>query len=69
MHMRIGLLTRNRNAWCSQQLIKSFKNRNVDVACFSFGDIVARVGLKPIASVGNLDLLTELDAILVRPIG
>ncbi|MBS7650717.1 MAG: RimK family alpha-L-glutamate ligase [Candidatus Bathyarchaeia archaeon] len=67
--MRIGLLTRNRNAWCSQQLIKSFKNRNVDVACFSFGDIVARVGLKPIASVGNLDLLTELDAILVRPIG
>ncbi|MBS7625944.1 RimK family alpha-L-glutamate ligase [Candidatus Bathyarchaeota archaeon] len=67
--MRIGLLTRNRNAWCSQQLIKSFKNRGANIACFSFGDIVARVGLKPIASVGNIDLLTELDAILVRPIG
>ncbi|MGQ9542645.1 MAG: RimK family alpha-L-glutamate ligase [Candidatus Bathyarchaeia archaeon] len=67
--MNIGLLTRNKNAWCSLQLLNSFKNRGVNVTCFSFGNIVARVGLNPPVSIGNIDLLRELDAVLVRPIG
>ncbi len=67
--MRVGLLTRNSKAWCSRQLIESFHKRNVDVVCFSFADLTARVGFTPVADLDGRDLKCELDALLVRPIG
>jgi RimK family alpha-L-glutamate ligase len=67
--MRIGLLTRNKNAWCSLHLRKSFQKRNVDVTCFSFSDLAARVRLAPVVDFQGLDLVRDLKALLVRPIG
>ena len=66
--MKVGLLTRNENAWCSSQLKTSFKKAGFGTYCFRFEDLVARVGLSPYASYQNLDLC-DLDALLVRPIG
>lgn len=66
--MKVGLLTRNENAWCSNQLKESFKKQGFETFCFTFEDLVARVGLIPSASFKNLDL-SDLDALLVRPIG
>ncbi|WP_455279363.1 RimK family alpha-L-glutamate ligase [[Eubacterium] cellulosolvens] len=66
--MKVGLLTRNENAWCSNQLKKSFKKKGFEIFCFTFEDLVARIGLIPSASFQKLDL-TNLDALLVRPIG
>jgi len=67
--MKVGILTRNENAWCSLQLKKSFRKSNIDVVCFSFSDLVARVRLTPDVDFRGLDLVHELSALLVRPIG
>ncbi|MDQ1280707.1 MAG: tetrahydromethanopterin:alpha-L-glutamate ligase [Thermoproteota archaeon] len=68
--MKLGLLTRNKEAWCSKQLIKSIMKREVQPVCFQFPDLTARVSCKPEISMNNCqNLLDELDAILVRPIG
>jgi ribosomal protein S6--L-glutamate ligase/tetrahydromethanopterin:alpha-L-glutamate ligase len=68
--MRIGILTRNPNAWCSSQIIRAVKQISADPVPMSYANLVARVGLTPKASGGKgLDLLNELDAIIVRPIG
>ena len=66
--MKVGLLTRNENAWCSNQLKKSFKKKGFKTYCFTFEDLIARVGSIPSVSFHKLDL-TVLDALLVRPIG
>jgi RimK family alpha-L-glutamate ligase len=67
--MKVGLLTRNENAWCSLQLRKSFRKRQVDVTCFGFEDLIARVQSDPAVSFRSLDLISELNAVLVRPVG
>ncbi|MEM3506172.1 MAG: RimK family alpha-L-glutamate ligase [Candidatus Bathyarchaeia archaeon] len=67
--MKIGILTRNENAWCSSQLKKAFLKRNVIPLCFSFSYISARVGYSPIASINEVNLVKDLNALLVRPIG
>jgi len=66
--MKVGLITRNENAWCSNQLKESFKKKGFETFCFTFEDLVARVGMIPSASFQNLNL-SDLDALLVRPIG
>jgi len=65
----MGIITRNENAWCSTQLREAMKRRNITPVCFSFPQIVARVKYKPEASVGEINLLKDLSALLVRPIG
>lgn len=67
--MKIGILTRNENSWCSAQLKDSFLKRDVKPVCFRFQDLVARVGFKPDFSFDEMDVLAELSAIIVRPIG
>jgi len=67
--MKIGILTRNENAWCSTQLKDSLLRRSVMPLCFRFQDLVARVGFKPEFSIDKIDVLTALKAIIVRPIG
>ena len=68
--MRIGILTRNPNAWCSSQIIRAVKQISAKPVPISYSSLVARVGLTPKASSGKgMDLLDELDAIIVRPIG
>jgi RimK family alpha-L-glutamate ligase len=67
--LKIGILTRNENAWCSSRLKESLLKRNVESVCFSFSSLTARVNLNPAVSFRNIDLLKDLEAVIVRPIG
>lgn len=67
--MRIGILTRNADAWAPQQLKASCIKLGVEPVCFRFNDMVAKVGLrKPVTALG-LNLAEDLSALIVRPIG
>ena len=67
--MRIGLLTRNQNAWCSSRLREAFIRQNVTPRCFSFPDLVTRVAINPSVLLRGRDVKEEIQALLVRPIG
>lgn len=67
--MRIGIITRNENGWCSIQLRKAIEKRGVASHCFSFPHLVARVSAAPCAMVDEMDITRELDALILRPIG
>jgi RimK family alpha-L-glutamate ligase len=67
--MKIGILTRNEESWCSLQLIKALEKSNVESLCLNFSNLVAKVGELPYVSFKEMDLLDELTALLVRPIG
>lgn len=68
--MRVGILTRNPEAWCSTQLRRAFTNLGVGVECFWFTDLASRISFGPIVQrKDKIDIRAHLDAILVRPIG
>ena len=67
--LKIGVLTRNEESWCSAQLKNSLAGHDVTPFCFDFRSLVARVELKPEVSADGADLLRNLRAIIVRPIG
>ncbi|MCP8304058.1 MAG: RimK family alpha-L-glutamate ligase [archaeon] len=70
MPPRLGLITRNPESWCSAQLLKSMMKKGVDSVCFSLSDITAKVASIPFAITNTeIDILKELDAVLIRPIG
>jgi len=67
---RIGLITRDPESWCSNQLLKSMMKKGIDPLCFSLPDLVARVSVRPyVTTKEGIDLLKELSSILIRPIG
>jgi len=67
--LRIGILTRNANAWAPQQLKASCIKLGVEPFFFRFNDLTARVNLqKPVTALG-LNLAVDLSALIVRPIG
>ena len=67
--MKIGIATRNRDSWSSTQLREALVRRNIPHVCFSLPRLVAQIGYKPYVEIGNISLLEELDALIVRPIG
>jgi len=67
--LKIGILTRNEESWCSAQLKASIVRFGAVPACFNFKGLVAQVGLKPQVAISVLDIFGELKAIIVRPIG
>jgi len=67
--MKIGIMTRNENGWCSSRLRAAMGRRNITPVCFSFTQLVARVKYKPQVSVGEVNLLKDLSALITRPIG
>jgi ribosomal protein S6--L-glutamate ligase/tetrahydromethanopterin:alpha-L-glutamate ligase len=67
--MKFGLLTRNSEAWCSSQLANVIRMKRIDLVCFRFSDVLARVACKPQAEIKNHDVYGTMDAVLVRPIG
>jgi RimK family alpha-L-glutamate ligase len=67
--VKIGILTRNQDAWCSSRLVKAFRKRGVQVAALDFTDLAARINITPEVSIEKLDLMKDLNALLVRPIG
>jgi len=66
---KIGILTRNENSWCSMQLKEAATKYSLQPLCFSFPKLMARVGFKPEVSLDEIDVLRNLKAIIVRPIG
>ncbi|MCK4434953.1 hypothetical protein KAU92_05630, partial [Candidatus Bathyarchaeota archaeon] len=67
--MLIGILTRNENSWSSIQLREALARRGIPHVCFSFPQLIARVGYRSYLSVRNIKIPEELDALMVRPIG
>lgn len=66
--MKIGIVTRNKDSYSSSQIIETLTKRGVPYVCFSFPQLVARVGHK--VCVGFRDVaLEELEALIIRPIG
>ena len=65
----MGIITRNKDGWCSTQLQEAMRKRNITPVCFSFPQLVARVKYTPEASVGETDVLRDLRALITRPIG
>jgi len=57
------------NSWSSSQLRKALRKRGIPHECFSFPELVARVGAKPYLNVGGVDVLKDLDGLIIRPIG
>jgi RimK family alpha-L-glutamate ligase len=68
--MKLGLLTRNQDAWCSTRLVKAIEKRSVEPVCLKFPDFIARIACKPEVTIkDNINVLEGLSAIIVRPIG
>jgi len=67
--LNIGIITRNENAWCSTQLREAIQKRNATPFCFGFPQLIARVKFKPEASVNEANVLKDLNALIIRPIG
>lgn len=68
-YLKMGIMTRNEDGWCSTQLREAMERRNLTPVCFSYRQLVARVKYKPDASVGKTNLLQDLSALITRPIG
>ncbi len=66
---KMGLITRNEDSWCSAQLRREMEKQGITPLCFNFSQLVARIKSKPQASVDETDILSELDALIIRPIG
>lgn len=69
MQTKIGILTRNENSWCSIQLREAIRKRGLQPLCFRFSNLMARVGLKPEVSLKKTDVLRNVKALIIRPIG
>jgi len=67
--MKIGVLTRNQNSWSSTQLREAMTKRNIEPFFFRFPQITAKVNGYPTAYVDGTDIVKELPAIIIRPIG
>jgi RimK family alpha-L-glutamate ligase len=67
--LKFGIVTRNRNSWTSVQLQEALVERNIAHTCFSLSRLIAHVGYKPQVSVDKSSVLSELDALIIRPVG
>ena len=67
--MKIGIITKNKDGWCSNRLREAMRKRDITPLCFSFPQLVARVKYTPEASVGETAVLRDLSALITRPIG
>ncbi|MEM2739229.1 MAG: RimK family alpha-L-glutamate ligase [Candidatus Bathyarchaeia archaeon] len=67
--MRIGILTRNPQAWCNLQLKQAMVKLNVVPVCFGFKDLMGTIGLKLSVTLHGKPIEDEVSAIIVRPIG
>jgi RimK family alpha-L-glutamate ligase len=56
-------------AWSSTQLREELTKRNIPYVCFTFPKLMAQIGYKPYFKVADINLLEELDALIIRPIG
>jgi len=73
--LKIGIVTRNMEAWSSTQVREALSKRDIPYVCFTFPKLVARLAFKPhfkvqeVTQQAEVKLLEELDALIIRPIG
>jgi len=72
--LKIAIATRNMEAWSSTQVREALTKRGIPYVCFTFPKLVAQLGHKPyfkVKDVNNqeIDLLKDVDALIIRPIG
>lgn len=67
--LKIGIITWNENGWCPTQLKKAMRKRKITPVCFSFNQLTARLAFKPRVSTADVNILDDLDAVIVRPVG
>jgi RimK family alpha-L-glutamate ligase len=67
--LKIGIATRNMEAWSSTQLREALTKHGIAYECFTFPKLVAQLGYQPYFRVNNTKLVEELDALIIRPIG
>jgi len=67
--VKIGIITRNQDAWCTTQLHQALEKQNIAHACFNFRELAARIRLKPEVSLNETNILKDLNALIIRPIG
>jgi RimK family alpha-L-glutamate ligase len=66
--LKIGIVTRNAQSWCTTQLIEALEKAGVEPVTLSFSHLLARVGGRPAVEYKSFDA-TSLEALIVRPIG
>lgn len=66
--MFVGILTRNKDSWCSRKIIEAFEIKGVKTLPFKLQDIVCNVGFEPKILVNGVNA-KNLDGVLVRPLG
>ncbi len=64
----MGILTRNPDAYSSAQLQKALSRRHLSHSCFSFPQLIARIGYGNSAEATDVDA-SKLDGLIIRPIG
>ena len=73
--MKIGIVTRNMEAWSSTQVREALTKRGIPYVCFTFPKLIARLAYNPHFKVldatqqKEVNLQEDLDALIVRPIG
>ncbi len=72
--MKIGIATRNMEAWSSTQVREALTKHGIPYVCFTFPKLVAQLGHKPYFRVKDVNLqevnlLEDVDALIIRPIG
>jgi RimK family alpha-L-glutamate ligase len=67
--LKIGIMTRDEEGWCSTQLRAAMERRNIKPVCFSYRQLIARVNYYPEASAGEIDVFRDLSSLITRPIG
>lgn len=65
----MGIMTRDQDGWCSTQLRKAMERQNITPICFDYRAIIGRINYTPEASVKEVDILQDVDAMITRPIG
>jgi RimK family alpha-L-glutamate ligase len=73
--LKIGIATRNMEAWSSTQVREALSKRGIPYVCFTFPKLVARLAYKPhfktsdITTQQEVKLKEDIDALIIRPIG
>ena len=67
--MKIGVLTKNPESWHSKQLEKAIIKNNIAPFFFRFTEITAKIDEKLQIYARNTNIIEEIPAVIVRPIG
>lgn len=68
--MIIGLITRNQNSWASYSIIRAIEKLDHKPLPFKFKDVMAYIDKNDVKIyVGDVNLVEDVSAIIVRPFG